>query len=164
MARPVAHDLGYSPCRPHRSLPSLQSPGADLDHSSETLEDPSTSAYELWDDFTDQQVQECTSDLVAGALQPAATRDSGEFYGCFPMSCKTLQHRGIRRGAGKKSGPQRLVDVESLTKSAPKPTPWQVTQSPWRTPRAHNPQSSNSWQPPEGKEEPTLALPKPWGS
>ena len=55
-----------------------------------------TSAYELWDDFTDQQVQECTSDLVAGALQPAATprqrANCTDASQCLAKLCNTVEY------------------------------------------------------------------------
>ena len=61
--------------------------------------------------------------------------------------------------------------ASQVSQDVPTTTPWQVTKilstlqvhDPWRTRRAHNEQSSHSWQPRAVHEEPPLPPPKPEG-
>ena len=141
-------------------------PVQNIDHSSNTTEDPSNSAFALRDDMTALEIyQECT--LLFGPLRPAATRSSNKTLRPSARNLHILKPRGILRGVGTNRGPMifggrlkshRLRLQMFLGKLRRAQANLQV-QDPWRTPRAHNEKTSRSLQPQVGNEEPSFPPP-----
>ena len=198
MAGPVAHDSGCKPCRPflqayvleewvrfhpeegfrdecsrspskrHRSRPRLQSPGADLDHSSNATEALHSSAYELWDDFDGMTAPDINA------------REHGDLLGlCSPQppqapaveasshaTCRGASHTTNTTWSWHRGWNHNDSWTAQASRDVASPSPWQGTETldnlqvhdPQRTPRAHRDQSSQSWQPHVANEQPSLPL------
>ena len=182
----MAHYWGCKPRRPVGNEESLcsrmdscshweesnadlsRSPGANLGRSGCATETPSSSAYDLWDDHTDNLIYQ------------AGTPDLWNFYGSPPPASES-EHTASNQDTSKAANPWNTksswhkgwIHNDSWTTHAsqnvPSPTPWQDSakvdnfqiHDPWRTARANNVHDSHSWQPGVGNEEPSLLSPRP---
>ena len=88
----------------HRSRPRLQSPDSNLDRSSNMTETPSSTAYDLWDDYGGHHIfLACSSDPL-GLYSPRRPPRK-QYVLIMTRMPRTPIPRGVRRGAGTKGGP-----------------------------------------------------------
>ena len=162
----VHNEFSRSPSQRHRSRPRLQPPFANIDHPSNTTEDPSSGAFALWDDLTAHEIyQECTDPFgLYGPQPPAAATNTATVrqepnYSIASWNTSRGWHKGWAHD---------VWWTSQVPQVAPPGVPWHVTQSPcnlqvqdpWRTPCAHNEQASRSLQTQVGNEKPSLLPPR----